>query len=216
MPGDPLSARIGDGLAIVSTDALSKAQLFPPYRKRPKRNTFRSKNMMDFKTGQRIHHQKRSLGAGTKDDRPTVTASTKKSFLFNPFIASVVHSSLHSRAWLALSVSMGILGAAIGHLPAYAEGSRELVDSGGDRAFLEYSTNTGSLNAGIQRKTTIKVYAAEGETINLGSSVIGTGSASLQYRKPGNSTTFTCDTSTSPVGRITSLAEEAAGPLPTV
>ena len=137
--------------------------------------------MMDFKTGQQIHHQKRSFGAGTKADRPTVTASAKKSFLFNPFIAGVVHSSLHSRAWLALSLGMGILGATIGHLPAYAEGSYQIgVSDGNDpseqsrgsirQAIFEYDSpfnnpGTTGLTPAINRPIFVDVLA--GEVINV-------------------------------------------------
>jgi uncharacterized repeat protein (TIGR01451 family) len=97
---------------------------------------------------------------------------------------------------------------------ALAEGSQNLINSGGNRAFLEYSTNAASLNAGIQRRTTIKVFARVGETINLGSSAVGIGSGVITYRNPSN-VSATCPT-TGTTGRIQTLAQEQAGPLPNV
>ena len=145
---------------------------------------------MDFKTGQQIHHQKRSFGAGTKADRPTVTASAKKSFLFNPFIAGVVHSSLHSRAWLALSLGMGILGATIGHLPAYAEGSYQIgVSDGNDpseqsrgsirQAIFEYDSpfnnpGTTGLTPAINRPIFVDVLAGGNHSLPPPTEIPGT------------------------------------------
>ena len=60
---------------------------------------------------------------------------------------------------------------------AHAEGSQDLINSGGNRAFLEYRTD---FNAGIRRRTTIKVYANVGETINLGSSAKDIGSGVIK------------------------------------
>ena len=91
------------------------------------------------------------------------------------------------------------------HIPAaYAEGSRDLVSSGGDRPYLEFRTDT---NAGIPRKTIVKVYANAGETINLGSSAVGRGNGKINYRSPNN-TAGTCGTT----GLIANRAAEIAGP----
>jgi len=108
---------------------------------------------------------------------------------------------------VVLGLSMiGSLGQA-----AYAEGSRDLINSGGNRPHLEYSTN---FNAGIQRRTTIKVYANVGETINLGSSAKDIGpNGAITYRNPSGASA-TC--AAGPDGRITTLTEEQAGPTPAV
>ena len=93
--------------------------------------------------------------------------------------------------------------------PAHAEGSRDLVDSGGDRPYIDYRPG---LNAGIKRQTTMKVYAAVGETINLGSSAAGRGpTGEIIYRRP-NGTTGTCGKTGSNVGRIADRTQELAGP----
>lgn len=87
---------------------------------------------------------------------------------------------------------------------AYAEGSRDLVSSGGDRPFLEFQTG---VSAGIVRKTIIKVYANEGETLNLGSSAVGIGSGTINYRRP-DGTDGTCNAA----GLIANRTQEVAGP----
>ena len=88
--------------------------------------------------------------------------------------------------------------------PAYAEGSADLVSSGGDRPYLEFRTD---LNGGIPRRTVMKVYAAEGETIDLGSSAVGIGDGVINYRDPNN-TSGSCGAD----GLIANRAEEVAGP----
>lgn len=106
---------------------------------------------------------------------------------------------------LGLSAFFG-LGALLGSVPtALAEGSRDLVNSGGHRPFLEYRND---FNGGVQRRTTIKVYAEAGETIDLGSSAVGIGSGEIRYRTPNN-ITGNCPTT---VGIIANQAQEAAGP----
>ncbi len=87
---------------------------------------------------------------------------------------------------------------------ALAEGSNDLISSGGDRPYLEFRTDK---NGGIERRTIIKVYVNQGETIDLGSSAVGLGSGTINYRRPNN-TTGTCGTS----GFIANRAQEAAGP----
>ncbi|MEN8446600.1 MAG: hypothetical protein ABG776_16480 [Cyanobacteria bacterium J06555_13] len=66
----------------------------------------------------------------------------------------------------SLFAGLSCLAASVS-LPAYAEGSADLISSGGDRPYLEFKDN--QLNGGILRRTVMKVYAAEGETIDLGS-----------------------------------------------
>ena len=105
---------------------------------------------------------------------------------------------------VVLGLSMiGSLGQA-----AYAEGSRDLINSGGNRPYLEFRTD---FNAGVQRRTTIKVYANAGETINLGSSAKDIGGGVITYRNPSG-VSATC--AVGAAGVISNLVEEQAGPLP--
>ena len=105
---------------------------------------------------------------------------------------------------VVLGLSMiGSLGQA-----AYAEGSRDLINSGGNRPYLEFRTD---FNAGVQRRTTIKVYANAGETINLGSSAKDIGGGVITYRNPSG-VSATC--AAGAAGVISNLAQEQAGPLP--
>jgi uncharacterized repeat protein (TIGR01451 family) len=92
-------------------------------------------------------------------------------------------------------------------LPAQAEGSKDLISSGGDRPYLEYRNDS---NVGIPRRSTIKVFARVGETINLGSSAIGMGAATILYKKPTGGASFTCGTGTGG-GLIPNLAAENSG-----
>ncbi|MEL6260622.1 MAG: DUF11 domain-containing protein [Cyanobacteria bacterium J06626_6] len=87
---------------------------------------------------------------------------------------------------------------------AQAEGSQDLVSSGGDRPYLEFRTDQ---NGNIPRRSIIKVYANSGETIDLGSSAVSVGSGIINYRDPSG-TAGTCGTS----GLIANRAEEVAGP----
>jgi uncharacterized repeat protein (TIGR01451 family) len=75
-------------------------------------------------------------------------------------------------------------------VPAQAEGSKDLISSSGDRPYLEYRTATSS---NITRKTTIKVFAKAGETINLASSAVGIGNGIINYKNPAG-TGGTCGT----------------------
>ena len=87
---------------------------------------------------------------------------------------------------------------------ALAEGSNDLVSSGGDRPYLEFRTDT---NGGIRRRTIIKAYAQSGETLDLGSSAVGVGGGVINYRSP-NGVAGSCGS----VGRILNRAQELAGP----
>jgi uncharacterized repeat protein (TIGR01451 family) len=102
--------------------------------------------------------------------------------------------------------TLAFLGSLAGFwLPsAYAEGSRDLVNSGGSRPFLEFSTGS---NGGILRRTTVKVYVNVGETIDLGSSAVGVGGGIINYRRADN-TAGTCGAQ----GLIADRAQEVAGP----
>ena len=141
---------------------------------------------MDFKTGQQIHHQKRSLGAGTKADRPSQAHPphhTKRWFpirfgLETSRPTTLVHQKIASNL-LRLGVSLLSTATSISllSLPVYAEGSRNLYPSGisGSRANLEWRTSSYGPTSGtnIKRRTLLWVYANSGEYILLGSSAVG-------------------------------------------
>ncbi|MEO1635213.1 MAG: hypothetical protein AAFS04_09045, partial [Cyanobacteria bacterium J06631_9] len=121
----------------------------------------------------------------------------------NAYFKSLVPKIL---AYKILGV-LTLVGCAVG-LPisaADAEGSQDLVSSGGDRPYLEFRNDT---NGGIPRRTIIKAYAEVGETIDLGSSAVGTGGGIINYRMP-DGTAGTCGAG---VGEIANRAEEVAGP----
>lgn len=102
-------------------------------------------------------------------------------------------------ALAVLSCFFGIIAPA-----ANAEGSRDLASSGGDRPYLEFRTDS---SGGIPRRTIMKVYANQGETIDLGSSAVGIGSGVINYRDPSG-TAGSCGTT----GLIADRSEEVAGP----
>jgi uncharacterized repeat protein (TIGR01451 family) len=108
-----------------------------------------------------------------------------------------------------LSLFLGTL--CLSAQPSHAEGSISLtpVGSTGLRPFLLYNNGVSS---GINLKTVIKVYANSGETINLGSSANGVGTGVINYRSPSG-VAGSCSTA---VGKITTRAQEVAGPLPNV
>ena len=98
--------------------------------------------------------------------------------------------------------------------PVSAEGSRDLVENAGFRPYTEWLP--GVSIAGIPRKTLLKVFVIQGETINLGSSVhtsFGDGTQDIVYRSPSG-TTDPCDVLSTGSGFIDTLAKETAGPLP--
>jgi len=96
--------------------------------------------------------------------------------------------------------------------PVLAEGSREMVEDGGDRPFTEWANST---TAGIPRQTLLQVYVQAGETIYLGSSVHDSANApgDIVYRTPSGAT-GTCDVLSSGFGFIDTVAKETAGPAP--
>ncbi len=142
-----------------------------------------------------------------------------------------------ARRWLsALALFLLLLSSLSPARPASAEGTKELVanDPGtAYRAVTEWRTGT---LAGLYRRTFLRVYARAGETINLGSSAIGYGSADIAlYREsqiphsqidasffdpasPNRITpAFSCNTyrATNPgAGALDTRAKELAGPLP--
>ncbi len=113
------------------------------------------------------------------------------------------------RLFVSLIFTLCILG--FGNTLAKAEGSKELVEKGGDRPYTEWSTAT---SAGIVRKTKLKVFVKSGETINLGSSVYNSfDSKDIVLRSPSGVEQI-CDVKTSGEGFIDTVAKETAGPLP--
>ena len=113
---------------------------------------------------------------------------------------------MSKKKYLSVLSALTVIGCASGvSAPAaLAEGSNDLVSSGGDRPYLEFRTD---INGGIPRRTIIKVYANAGETIDLGSSAVGRGGGRINYRDP-NGNAGSCGTT----GLIANRAEEVAGP----
>ncbi|NJL01606.1 MAG: DUF11 domain-containing protein [Spirulinaceae cyanobacterium SM2_1_0] len=102
-------------------------------------------------------------------------------------------------------IRLGFALLLLGWLPAIAraEGSRELVSNGGDRPYLEFRNDSA---AGVPRRSPIRVFAREGEELNLASSAAGIGGGTINYRAP-NGTTGTCGSD----GLIPDRAAEIAG-----
>ena len=131
------------------------------------------------------------------------------------------------RTWSALPkvlLAAGALALAAPR-PARAEGSRELLANGGDRALTEWRTSR--YGNALRRRTFLKVYANAGETINLGSSAAGVGLGDIVVWNPGLITTYaqsqslslpayslSCRTAQPANGKLTTRAQELAGPLP--
>lgn len=92
---------------------------------------------------------------------------------------------------------------------ARGEGSIDLIENGGNRPLLEFRETGGSAVLwGLPFKTVMKVYAEEGETINLGSSAVGLGSGIIRYRSPNDTQSGNCGAN----GLIADSNAEAAGP----
>ena len=97
----------------------------------------------------------------------------------------------------------------------YAEGSKDLLRNGGNRAFLEHRTGTsGSYQtANIPRVTVIRVYANAGEVVALGSSANGVGNGTIRVRGPSGFTPFACPApGTNNTGKILNRTQEVNGP----
>jgi uncharacterized repeat protein (TIGR01451 family) len=106
-----------------------------------------------------------------------------------------------------------------GEPPALAEGSANLINNTGNRAYLEaHATAT---TAGVRRDNEFLVYAKAGETLALGSSAMNIGVGDIEVVSPDGSVNTTCKAIQATIvgapvdyGRIDSRAEEVAGPLP--
>ena len=97
-----------------------------------------------------------------------------------------------------------------------AEGSRELVQNGGNRPFTEWKTTS---TGGLLRRTVLNVYAAAGETIHLGSSGMGVGNGNIllfdstaSVDAPATAL-LDCKVTQSTKGQLTTRAQELIGPL---
>ena len=126
--------------------------------------------------------------------------------------------------WLRVGVGLVLIVGtfALVALPSVrGEGSANLEADGGKRALTEWRTSLyGNL---LPRRTLFKVYAQAGEEIALGSSGVGVGSGDIAVWTPGHITApltvalpapdFLCSSQTG-TGRLTTRAQEQAGPLP--
>jgi uncharacterized repeat protein (TIGR01451 family) len=121
------------------------------------------------------------------------------------------YASKSSKFFGSLSLFLGLF--CLPAQPTHAEGSISLTPATntGRRPHLLFNNGVSS---GINLKTVIKVYVNAGETINLGSSANAIGGGRINYRPPSG-LAGTCPI-TGVTGRITTRAQEVAGPLPNV
>jgi gliding motility-associated-like protein/uncharacterized repeat protein (TIGR01451 family) len=94
---------------------------------------------------------------------------------------------------------------------SFAEGSKEVNSTGGNRAYL-LSGTIASASSPFPTLGTMKVYAKAGESIYVGSSAQGLGTGTINFRAP-DGTTYTSGADVN-VGLIRNRAQEVAGPLP--
>jgi uncharacterized repeat protein (TIGR01451 family) len=121
---------------------------------------------------------------------------------------------------LFAGATIGTIG--IGVQTAQAEGSRELVQYGGNRPYLEWRGDSSTTTPGFRRRTLLKVYAEAGEIINLGSSGVGVGDGNIVVFDSSVTVDTTdtgtpllnCKTSQPSNGKLDTRAKEIAGPLP--
>ncbi len=113
-----------------------------------------------------------------------------------------------------LALSLSLLG--LTAHTAQAEGSRELVQNGGNRPFTEWKT---TFTGGLVRRTLLNVYATAGETIHLGSSGMGVGNGNiLLFDSSANvdapaTALLDCKATQPTKGQLTTRAQELVGPL---
>ena len=96
---------------------------------------------------------------------------------------------------------------------AFAEGSKELNPTGGNRVYLFSSTNGITGSNPFPNQGLVRVYVKAGETINVGSSAQGMNSGTIILRSPDNNV-YTSGIAETVIGRINTRAQELAGPLP--
>ena len=92
-----------------------------------------------------------------------------------------------------------------------ADGSRELTNNGGYRAYL-FSSTTSNLSFPFPTLGTMKVYVKAGETIYVGSSAQGIRSGTINLRAPDGSKYSSGNSAT--IGLISNRSQERVGPLP--
>ncbi len=97
--------------------------------------------------------------------------------------------------------------ALFGQQTVHAEGSVNLVSSGGDRAFMDFSTQ---VQAGLNRRTLIKAYVNAGETLSVGSSANGVGEGKIVLTSPEGYVYVS--TGHNGVGVLQNNVEESMGP----
>ena len=90
----------------------------------------------------------------------------------------------------------------------FAEGSRDLISSGGDRVFLDSSDLT---LGGLKRKSLIRVFLKNGEVLHTGSSANGLVSGKIVVTDPSGKV-YT-STGVGGLGIINNRTEEVAGPF---
>jgi fimbrial isopeptide formation D2 family protein/uncharacterized repeat protein (TIGR01451 family) len=119
------------------------------------------------------------------------------------FCSQLVRQGLVSLATVA---TLGI-----GTQIVLAEGSREMVIGSPDRPYTEWSP---AVTAGIARKTLLKVYVEQNETVNLGSSVRNSanGNNDIVYRGPAGFSGSCNVNSPTGFGLIDTVAKESSGP----
>lgn len=93
----------------------------------------------------------------------------------------------------------------------FAEGSKDLINNGGHRAYF-LSSSTSSVYNPFPTRGIVKVFVKAGETLYLGSSAQGLGGGTIIARTP-NGSTYNSGASTT-IGRINNITEEMNGPLP--
>ena len=131
---------------------------------------------------------------------------------------------LRPRAILGVPLLAAALLALLGAQTVLGDGSGSLEFNGGKRALTEWRTSLyGNL---LPRRTLFKVYAKAGEEIALGSSGAGVGSGDIVLWVPGHITApltvalpavdFSCKASQPANGKLTTRAQEVAGPAPAV
>ncbi len=108
---------------------------------------------------------------------------------------------------MTIIIMTSVIYSSVNTYTAKAEGSKDMVKNGGYRPYTEWANNT---TGGIVRKTLLKVYAKDGETINLGSSVYQNSATDILVRDPsGNSKGY--DVTSAGKGYISSVDKETAG-----
>ncbi len=130
---------------------------------------------------------------------------------------SVIHPRLKSPCdRLVCGLSLLAVTLVLGVQPAQSEGSRELVQNGGNRPYTEWRTST---TVGLLRRTLLKVYAQAGEVINIGSSGVGVGSGNAVIFAPNANVDIAapvrdCVADQPGQGVLNTRAKEIAGPSP--